>query len=181
MILGIVIAHGQASCSFFSRTRKNNPRFFVMVHFVYDAGGRKAAGFKGAARDCVCRAVAIASGLDYASIYAALARGNGQQRGGCPATVRLGINAKRAWFKDYMRSLGFFWTPTVQIGTGCTVHLLADELPSGRLVVSLSCHYAAVVDGILHDTHDSSRSGSRCVYGYWRFEYIDLEDKDVSL
>ena len=56
----------------------------------------------------------------------------------------------------------------MKIGSGCKVHLSDDELPPGRLVVMLSRHAAAVIDGVLHDTHDSSRGGSRCVYGYWK-------------
>jgi hypothetical protein len=39
----------------------------------------------------------------------------------------------------------------------------------GKLVVSLSRHYAAVIDGVIRDTHDCSRDGNRCVYGYWQF------------
>ena len=48
--------------------------------FVKDDGGRSAAGYKGQAGDCVCRAVAIASGLPYAEVYATLAEGMGSQR-----------------------------------------------------------------------------------------------------
>jgi hypothetical protein len=66
-----------------------------------------------------------------------------------------------------MKELGFTWTPTMTIGSGCTVHLRADELPSGRLVCSVSNHNVAVIDGVIHDTYDCSRKGSRCVYGYW--------------
>lgn len=66
-----------------------------------------------------------------------------------------------------MQELGFIWTPTMQVGSGCQVHMRKDELPAGRLVVSLSKHYAAVIDGTLHDTHDCTRGGTRCVYGYW--------------
>jgi hypothetical protein len=44
----------------------------------------------------------------------------------------------------------------MQIGSGCTVHLRADELPSGRLVVSVSKHLTAVIDGVIHDAHDPS-------------------------
>ena len=51
-----------------------------------------------------------------------------------------------------MESLGWKWTPTMQIGSGCTVHLRADELPSGGLVVSVSKHLTAVIDGVIHDT-----------------------------
>jgi len=49
--------------------------------------------------------------------------------------------------KRVMKSLDWIWTPTMQIGSGCTVHLRADELPSGRLVVSVSKHLTAVIDG----------------------------------
>ena len=42
-----------------------------------------------------------------------------------------------------------------------------DELPEGRIICNLSRHYAAVIDGVLHDTYDSTRNGNRCVYGYW--------------
>jgi hypothetical protein len=33
--------------------------------------------------------------------------------------------------------------------------------------VVLSRHYAAVIDGVLHDVVDCSRGGTRCVYGYY--------------
>jgi hypothetical protein len=56
----------------------------------------------------------------------------------------------------------------MQIGSGCTVHLRPKELPAGRLVVSVSKHLTAVIDGVIHDTHDCSRRGTRCVYGYWQ-------------
>ena len=135
--------------------------------WVYDDGGRAAADFKGSARDCVARAVAIASGRPYAEVYAALAAGAGSERKSKGATARNGIHTGRKWFKDFMRSIGFAWTPTMQIGSGCKVHLRADELPAGRLVVAVSKHSVAVVDGVAHDTHDPTRGGTRCVYGYW--------------
>ena len=144
-----------------------------MVKFVLNDGGRALAGYKGKARDCVCRAICIASGLPYQQVYDALAKGTGSQRAGKngkrPASANNGINTSRKWFKDYMESIGFVWVPTMQIGGGCKVHVDANELPKGRLVLSLSKHYAAFIDGVLHDTHDSSRDGTRCVYGYWKF------------
>jgi hypothetical protein len=66
-----------------------------------------------------------------------------------------------------MEHLGWEWVPTMKIGTGCRVHLRADELPSGRLIAATSGHWCAVIDGTIHDTHDPSRGGKRCVYGYW--------------
>jgi hypothetical protein len=164
------------------------------VTFVRDDGGRSAAGFtnKATAGDCVPRAVAIASGRPYAEVYAALAEGNARQRltkhsarharTAGARTASHGIWTKRKWFKDYMVSIGFRWVPTMRIGQGCTVHLSAEELPAGRLVLSLSKHYTAMIDGIIRDAYDPRRGSftetkpdgsartvaeSRCVYGYW--------------
>lgn len=157
--------------------------------FTKDDGGRAAAGFKGMAGDCVCRAVTIASGLPYADVYKRLAAGQGSQRktkrtGKQSASARNGVHVKRKWFRDFMTEIGAEWVPTMQIGSGCKVHLCAGELPSGRLVVAVSGHYTAVIDGVLHDTWDCQRTTheigakdgvpyqktyERCVYGYWRF------------
>jgi hypothetical protein len=147
--------------------------------FVFNDGGRAAAGFRGKADDCVARAIAIAANLPYADVYSALAKGVGAERGSKGETARNGVHTRRKWFRDYMSSLGFSWKPTMRIGSGCTTHLSQGELPMGRLVVSLSKHAAAVLDGVIHDTFDPSREtqvvdpdGSvrvthRCVYGYW--------------
>jgi hypothetical protein len=144
-----------------------------VIPFQYDDGGRAAAGYRGSAGDCVARAVAIAAALPYRDVYATLAAQTGRQRvssreGKRPASARNGINVRRKWFKDYMQGLGFTWQACMEIGTGCMVHLRAEELPPGRLVVYLSRHVAAVIDGVLYDIHDCSREGTQCVYGYWR-------------
>lgn len=168
--------------------------------FKFDDGGRAAAGFKGRTGDCVVRAVAIASGLPYAEVYAALSEGSRSQRvtkrSSRKASARNGVNVKRKWFRDYMAGIGFRWTPTMQIGSGCKVHLDADELPKGRLIVSVAGHYTTMIDGVIHDTFDPRRGvsysfepergqplkpnqgrnengvwteiGGRCVYGYWQ-------------
>lgn len=139
------------------------------MRYQYDDGGRKAAGFKGETRDCVTRAIAIAAELPYAEVYAAINEaGKGERTGNRKtgkSSARTGVY--KATIRRYMESLGWQWTPTMQIGSGCKVHLKADELPAGRLVVSVSKHIVAVVDGVIHDTHDCSRGGTRCVYGYW--------------
>ena len=147
-----------------------------MINFIYNDGGRAEAGFKGKTGDCVARAVAIASELPYKEVYNRLAEGNANQRV-TKRTRRLkkngvktashGINVTRKWFKDYMKELGFEWVPTMFIGSGCKVHLDEDELPKGRLVCSVSRHSTAVIDGVLNDTYDCSRMGTRCVYGYY--------------
>jgi hypothetical protein len=141
--------------------------------YVYSDGGRAASGFKGTTGDCVVRAVAIAAGLPYSDVYDTLSRLQRSQRvtkhtRKGAGSLRNGTYTKRKWFKDYMVGLGFEWVPTMQIGTGCKVHLRGDELPPGRLVVMLSRHACAVIDGAVHDAYDSTRGGTRCVYGYWK-------------
>lgn len=131
--------------------------------FVQDDGGRSASGYVGVAGDCVVRSIAIASETRYQVVYDALAQR--MKDAGHARSARNGVHRKI--IRAYLAELGWHWTPTMQIGSGCTVHLRADELPAGRLVVSLSKHITAVVDGVVHDTYDPSREGTRCVYGYW--------------
>ena len=140
-----------------------------MRTFEYDDGGREAAGFKGAAGDCVCRSIAIATGKPYAEVYddlnaAGEAERKSKKRRG-KSSARTGVY--KATIRRYMKSIGWTWTPTMQIGQGCKVHLRADELPPGRLVVSVSRHTTAVIGGVIHDTYDPAREGTRCVYGYY--------------
>ena len=39
------------------------------MEWIYDDGGRAKAGFKGKTGDCVCRAIAIATGKPYKEVY----------------------------------------------------------------------------------------------------------------
>lgn len=139
------------------------------IQFVCNDGGRRLAGFRGDTGDCGVRAIAIATGKPYREVYddindlAKMERPSKRRRG--KSNARTGVHVPV--MHKYLGRLGFAWIPTMGIGTGCKVHLKEDELPIGRVVVRLSRHYAAVVDGILHDTYDSSRDGTRCVYGYW--------------
>lgn len=133
---------------------------------VIDDGGRAAAGFSVAndAGDCVARAIAIAHELPYREVYDALAE-RAAAKGG-RRSARDGVAPKV--YKPYLATLGFQWTPTMSIGSGCTHHLRAGEVPDrGRFVVRLSGHLTALVDGVIHDTYDPSRDGTRCVYGWW--------------
>ena len=117
------------------------------------------------------RAIAIATQLPYAQVYdlineAALKeRPGSKRRAGRRSSARTGVF--KVTYSRVLKRLGWRWVPTMGIGTGCRVHLRADELPRGRLIVSLSKHLAAVIDGVVNDTYDPSRAGTRCVYGYW--------------
>jgi len=148
------------------------------MKFIYNDGGRSLAGFKGKAEDCVCRAIAIATGKPYQEVYEVLGNGNANQRKGKyekkskagKLTANRGINVGRKWFKEYMAQLGFKWIPTMNIGSGCKVHLRDGELPMGTIICNVSKHFVAVIDGVIQDTHDCSREGTRCVYGYYQLQ-----------
>jgi hypothetical protein len=130
----------------------------------YNDGGREAAGFRGEAGDCVTRAIAIATGISYRDVYDELASRNAAK--GNSKSARNGVH--KAIYQKWLYELGWNWTATMGIGTGCRVHLNAEELPSGILIARLSRHICAVVDGVVQDTHDPTREGTRCVYGYWQ-------------
>ena len=140
-----------------------------MTDWVYNDGGRAAAGFKGSTRDCVTRAIAIAAQIPYSEVYQMVneAAQSERPRIGGRSSARTGV------YKNTVRHviegiLGWAWTPTMSIGSGCRVHLTRQELPSGRIIASCSKHLVAVIDGTIHDVCDPSRNGTRCVYGYWR-------------
>ena len=140
-----------------------------MENFNFNDGGRKEAGFKGDTGDCVCRAIAIVTGKSYKEVYDTL--------NVLAKTERIEIrkirksNSRtgtyRTTYDKYLKSLGYEWIPTMGIGTGCKIHLCENELPKGKVIVRVSRHMVAVIDGVVNDTHDCSREGKRCVYGYY--------------
>lgn len=137
--------------------------------WVYDDGGRSKYFKAEKVGDCAARALAIATGLDYKDAYNMI---NSYAKDERVSARKQGISNARdgvykETFKKIMDDLGWKWTPTMTIGSGCKVHMDSNELPQGRIIVSLSRHYAAVIDGVLHDNHDCTRGGTRCVYGYW--------------
>lgn len=145
-------------------TQQDTPQ---LLPYVYSDGGR-AQYFKGKAGvyDCVCRAIAIASGKDYKAVYNALKEATGE-------SPRTGMNTKTAKFKRFMCSMGFTWTPCSGIGVRTAVHPYVGELPAqGRLVCSAAGHYMAVVNGVVYDAWDSrynSWQEVRRIYGYWTY------------
>ena len=139
------------------------------MQFVYDDGGRKAAEYRGDTGDCATRAIAIVTGTPYQNVYQLVNEYGRAERKGknrrSKSSARTGVWSLT--MRRIMADLGWSWQPTMAIGQGCTVHLRAEELPGGKLIVRTSKHYVAVINGVVHDTYDPSRDGTRCVYGYW--------------
>lgn len=137
--------------------------------FIYDDGGRAAAGFKGSTGDCATRAISIVTGLPYKEVYDMINEYGKLEKVGCRkrgrSNARTGVY--RETIKRIMENLGWKWVPTMFIGQGCKVHLHESELPKGKILCNVSKHVVAVIDGTIHDTYDCSRGGNRCVYGYF--------------
>jgi hypothetical protein len=140
----------------------------VNMRYTYNDGGRSEAGFKGKTSDCVVRAISIITQKPYQEVYDAineLSLREHKTRHKGKSNSRTGVY--RSTYHKYLRSLGYTWTPTMNIGSGCKTHLKEEELPSGKLIVKVSRHLTAVIDGVINDTFDPSRNGNRCVYGYY--------------
>jgi len=141
----------------------------LALKWKYDDGGRKESGFQGDTGDCVVRSIAIALGKDYQVVYNelnAIAKvERPHTKKGKRSSSRTGVF--RRTYENYLKALGWQWVPTMKFGQGCRVHLRKGELPEGRLIVAVSKHLCAVIDGVIHDTHDPGRQGQRCVYGYY--------------
>ena len=125
----------------------------IQIPYVYNDGGRSNY-FKGSfVGDCVPRAITIATGLNYKFVYDELNRLTKEyaEKKGQRTKVSRAINNKRhnrsvrngtydKVSKPFLASLGWEWQPTMFIGSGCTVHVKADELPTdkGNLILKLS-------------------------------------------
>ena len=95
-----------------------------MPNWKFDDGGRTKAGHKGFAGDCVCRAIAIATGISYRDVYDAINREAQTEkltkRREKRSSSLTGVHKPTT--RRYLASLGWTWVPTMRIGSGCTVH-----------------------------------------------------------
>ena len=154
-----------------------------MENYIYNNGGREDAGFKGITGDCVTRAISIATEQNYKTVYDTLTYLSKQYKlnkndvvaklmrsakSGSHASSSVRYGCYPEIYKPYLKNLGWSWKPLMLVGSGCKVHLHPNELPcKGRYILRLSKHLTAYIDGVLNDTYDCSRGGTRCVYGYW--------------
>lgn len=156
--------------------KKNGEAFSHAQQMVVSDGGRSKYFDATNVGDCVTRAIVHATGLDYKEVYDGLhALMKEANFKGIPKTAKKLLKlsdsprngVSKYIYKEYLESLGWKWIPTMSIGSGCKVHLRGDELPKGKLIVRVSKHLVAMIDGVIFDTGDCSRKGERCVYGYF--------------
>lgn len=130
------------------------------LKFRFNDGGRCKYYKAKNVGDCVTRAIAIATQRDYKEVYDLVKSymGGISPRNGVPQKVT----------RQLLKDLGYRWVATMKVGEGCKTHLVGGEIPMDRTIIcKCSRHLVAVVNGVVNDTYDSTRGGSRCVYGYW--------------
>lgn len=153
----------------FDRTGVRKTERGIYMKFVYNDGGRSNYFKTTNVGDCVVRAICNATGKDYKEVYDAINLLSKSEkitkRKTGKSSSRNGVYKNT--YTKYLESIGWKWFPCMSIGSGCTTHLRSNELPSGTLIVSVSKHLTCVKDGVLYDTYDCSRNGTRCVYGYY--------------
>ena len=131
------------------------------MKFEYNDGGRSKYFKAENVGDCCVRAISNATGRDYKEVYDALKELNKgvSCRNGTPKTV---------WKKYIEEILGWKKISCSGIGVKQKTHLNENELPkTGTLIVQVSKHLTVVKNGVLIDTYDCSRKGTRMVYCYW--------------
>ena len=133
------------------------------MKWIYDDGGRSKY-YKGHTGDCVCRAIAIGTGMDYKKVYDLI--NTYSKNDDSYSSARTGVSKDITY--QVLTDLGWIWKPTMKFGQGCKTHLNEDELPKNKTIIArLSKHLTCIIDSTIHDTYDSSRNGKRCVYGYY--------------
>ena len=125
--------------------------------YIYNDGGRSKY-FKGKAGDCGARAMAIALEIDYKQVYNELSQANAEVKGG-KKSARNGIFKED--FDTVLKSHGWIWVSAPKLN-GRKAYV--GDMPSGRVIARMAKHFVAVIDGVAHDTWDSTH---KMIYGYW--------------
>jgi len=118
------------------------------MQFKYNDGGRSRYTNIPSKHDCAVRAVAIATGEDYQTIYAEL-------RIMFPSLESEGVNVGSLAFTDYMKQKGFVYV---------SGHTDMSVIPHGNVIASTMGHLTAIIDGVINDVRDES---GKIVPYYW--------------
>jgi hypothetical protein len=127
------------------------------MNWMFNDGGRAACGFVGLTGDCVTRAIAIATGKSYRTVYDDLKKL-------ADRSPRFGVD--RNVSDQFLSQQGWIWR------RGCDLPLKDLGLDHRVAIVSLesekkSGHLAAIVDNTIHDTWNPADDEDFTVRGYW--------------
>jgi len=114
--------------------------------YTYNDGGRGKAGYRGEARDCVCRAIAILTESPYEEVYQRISEFN--RKLGRPASARNGVT-----WKQVPKLLELFGFERMKLPPVKPTYREA-YYTFGDCLVSTTKHVAALKDGLLQDIVD---------------------------
>lgn len=110
------------------------------MNHIFTDGGRSAAGFSEEKNDCVVRAYAITTGLDYKEAYRLLEIWGRKQNTG--VMLIQFIASERNFFPH---------TFTDCKKKTLTVGRFVKENTTGKFIIAIKGHAFALIDGIVHD------------------------------
>jgi hypothetical protein len=124
----------------------------------------------------VVRAIAIATGQHYMHVHTELYRRQcdyvNRSRSERVQDLGASIDHAGVWpdvSKKYLLDHGWIWVPVMKVGSGVTVHLNYEEVPDLPLFIArVSKNLVTVINGVVQDVSDPSRTGTRALYGYFR-------------
>jgi hypothetical protein len=154
------------------------------MEFIYDDGGRAAAGFKGKTGDCGVRAIAIATGQPYQQVYDeinALAKERERVKWGRKAVSHRRSNSRTGVYKRlmdiYLAGIGWRYVGTWDGEMPWRAQRDTARFPAGPIILNKRKHYIACQDGTIRDTYDSTQARNFetgelvpegcAIYGYW--------------
>lgn len=130
--------------------------------FIIDDGGRAASGRHGDSGDCVVRAIALAGRMDYDFVYKALADASAAitnpLRNSKPGRRTARDGNAPSIVGPVLQSWG--WTDH-SVPRGAHVGVLGELPDVSAMVVGVSGHWLAIVEGVVRDTWDSRLTRKR--------------------
>jgi len=149
---------------------KIRDRKLPKVKWIKDDGGKSAAGFVGESGDCVCRSIAIATKQPYRTVFDALSKPvrayekkwnekklayaakwnethSTRYKPRAPSRRDASRGVVLPIYSRYLKKLGWKWTPLKR-------GRFTDLPKKGRLIVNQPRHLVAVINGVVHDTHN---------------------------
>lgn len=130
-----------------------------MIKYIYDDGGRKEAGFRGGASDCLTRAIAILTKRPYGEVYKEV--GDYFDEAGWSRSGARGVFTRRSGRtrnaytvqKRLIHEFGFIKVPCkLPDGRWPTLTQAWNEF--GDHMFTTTKHIAAIADGALRDCTD---------------------------
>lgn len=145
----------------------------IPMEFVWNDGGRCGGGFVGLTGDCVVRAIAIATGINYRDIYREIGNATEKSpRHGVPNQIAAKYLEARGWSSHFV---------------GWGRELSPATIPKGVVVVSLvnqdrpsRGHFCTIVDHVIHDTWNPSEDECYCIQGMWTCDSPEVQARAES-